>query len=203
MGYNCSAEDRLARACPQRSQEFNRTFAFAPMSLAEREGPRTVRLRVCSELGAGLQLRPTWHGMVVDEVEKAPGQPGLRDGDCIFRIRGPLAASWAEGSELAGQKDCEDIFAQSFQDGASIMVESHCETSGSIPRGMNVNWKTLRLDLAAFARDYEVGIHLSDGDTRVLLSGPQSAVASARAAATQLLNMHFAQLAPKAATAKC
>ena len=149
-------------------------FQFAPPGLFECEAPRKLRLRVSSELGAGLHLRPSWHGMIVDEIEDSPGQPDLRLGDCIRQIQapqgpGPPGATGATGATVTWQRlhdldleDCELLFAQSFQDGAQVLLEPHCETSGNLPKGLEglLDASMLRADLASFSTDFDVELHL-------------------------------------------
>jgi len=174
-------------------------FSFAPPDPVELEGPRTVRIRVCRDLGAGMHLRPTWYGMVVDEIEHSPGQQGLRSGDCILQIRGPHTHYWTEGRDLREQEDCELAFAEFFEDGAVVMVEPHCETWGTVPPNLGVlmDWATLHADLERFTVEYEVELKINGDRSTVVLNGPQSAVANARKAATQLLSKHFREAAAK------
>jgi len=169
-------------------------FSFAPPSSLELEKPRSVRLHVCDELGAGMDLEQSWYGMIVHEIEEVPGQPDLRTGDCIVSIRRPDMQSRAEeGRCLQGQEDCAGVFAECFQDGAMLLVEPHCETSGILPpeRAASINRRALQADLKRFMEDYEVDLRLVEDRSIVVLSGPQSAVAGARTAATELLAMHL------------
>jgi len=158
-------------------------FAFEPPDSVETEEPRVLRLRVDKTVGAGLGLHATWYGMVVDEIDDVPGQPGLREGDCIVSIG---------GTPLQEMDDCEPAFVERLADGAEVVVEPHCETIGKAPLSSRIDWAALEVDLEHFAADYQVTIAVAPGRTHVNMSGTQSALAGARPEATKLLAIHFA-----------
>lgn len=161
----------------------NAGFAFEPPSASEQEAPRRLNLRVDIELGAGIDALPTWFGMVVEEIEHRPGQEGLRAGDCISSIA---------GVSLREMEDCEGAFSENLCDCVEVIVEPHCEARGVVPAGCsNINWSTLLLDVEKFAADYQVTLAFAKDRRSVSMSGPQSAVACAREAATELLTCYF------------
>merc|ERR1711879_1092809 len=108
---------------------------------------------------------------------------------------------------MGGHEDLDlasNLFAECFEDGALVLVEPHCATWGLVPAvpGVVVNWKHLQRDLDLFATDYQVELSLTENKSYVILRGPQSAVAQARAAANDLLNQYFSRSKPCRATPK-
>jgi hypothetical protein len=87
-------------------------------SLAEGDLPlfqpvRYLRMQVHPELGAGLSLRPTLWGMLVEDVEPNPGQPGLEKGDYIVEIAKKKLVNLDETT-------CKQVFGSTFGDGIEI-----------------------------------------------------------------------------------
>lgn len=76
---------------------------------------RYLQLRVQPGIGAGLSLRPTQHGMLVEDVEAEPGQPGLNIGDHIAEIGGQSLQSLMP-------EDVKEIFGKEFRDKARLGV---------------------------------------------------------------------------------
>ena len=134
-------------------------FEFASPSQSECEAPRKIRLQVSSEYGAGIHLRPSWYGMIVDEIEDLPGQAGLRLGDCIRQIQAP-GQTWHPLYDVNDREDCELLFAQCFQDGANVLLEPHCETWGDLPGTDGLDLSSLRADLASFSVDFDVELQI-------------------------------------------
>merc|ERR1712194_252952 len=120
---------------------------------AEAEESRILHVNVDPELGSGIDAHSTWYGMIVDEVDGAPGQMDLRVGDCITRV-GDVS--------LQELEDAEDPFIENLKEGAEIEVEPHCVASGAVPAGASVDWDTLQMDLDCFAEDYQVEIKVTD-----------------------------------------
>jgi len=78
--------------------------------------PVEETLRMDPEIGAGLHLSPTPAGMQVDDIDPAPGQPGLAVGDLIVGIGGVNLVG------LPGKMAVEAAFRAAFVDGASLEV---------------------------------------------------------------------------------
>lgn len=178
---DCPAPKHVPVAAPAVAKKA--TFTFMPPTAAEATIARTVRLHVHREAGAGLHAHATWYGIVIDEIDNVPGQPDLEAGECIIGL----------GRTSLQEMDppvCEAAFTDSLRDGAKAIVETHCETRGDLPPGVNIDSASLRSDINAFSADYEVKV-VQVGQT-VIMSGPRPAVAGARAAAAALLNKWIA-----------
>lgn len=81
---------------------------------------RYVQLKVHPDLGAGLSLRPTLWGMIVEDIEPNPGQPGLEKGDYIVEI----AKKQLMGLDEA---ECKQVFGTTFGNGIEIGVATPVE----------------------------------------------------------------------------
>ncbi|CAL1125907.1 unnamed protein product [Cladocopium goreaui] len=145
------------RRMEQRKAMKKRGFQFDPPSGAEAETePRKMKLKVDVELGAGLQLEPSWYGMVIEEIDDEPGQDErLGPGDCICKIN---------GQSLQEMEDCESVFidflkvawAANRREYASIQAMKPCHASGAVPQSGAVDWNALEADLKSFGGDYQV-----------------------------------------------
>merc|ERR1712166_1212872 len=127
-------------------------------------------------------MHPSWWGMIIDDIEGDPAQPGLRERDCVVEIGG---SSLCELDEA----ECERIFAEKFCDGAPITVNPYCEVRGILPERPGVDWESLRADLQRFASDYSVSVEQKGGS--VVLSGPQPALQTSRTELTKVLDYFF------------
>jgi len=148
-------------------------------------------LNVTLEAGPGLDLHPTWYGMVIDEVEDDPGQPELKAGDCI------VALADTSMQELDAEA-CEAAFAEALEDGVEALVESNVQRCGELPvavGGEGVDWEGLLVDLQTFAADFEVELDVVPGgkgkNELLSMSGPATAITSALDSAMELMQMYF------------
>eukprot|EP00930_Biecheleria_cincta_P026464 TRINITY_DN18651_c0_g1_i1.p1 TRINITY_DN18651_c0_g1~~TRINITY_DN18651_c0_g1_i1.p1 ORF type:complete len:789 (-),score=146.04 TRINITY_DN18651_c0_g1_i1:6-2372(-) len=142
-------------------------FSFNPPTEAEASMPRTVRLHVDAQLGAGLDGHPTWYGMLVDYIHGQPGQPELQILDCITAL----------GSTSLQELDaaaCEECFGEALVDNIKATVEVYCETCGDLPSDLSLDWKMLQADLDSLSGDYDVDFAvLQDSGASSMELGPK------------------------------
>merc|ERR1711988_1945895 len=106
-------------------------------------------------MGAGIDLHPSWWGMVVDSIDEQPGQPGLRVGDTIMDVNGTSLA------ELDSE-DCEQRFADLFGDGSVVTVVPYVEVVGVLHSETAVDRDSLKNDLERFAADWAVDLRFEE-----------------------------------------
>lgn len=106
----------------QQAQDSGAVVGAAPATTVADAGlqaqfmpPRYLQLNVLAGVGAGLSLRPSSWGMLVEEVDAQPGQPGLVAGDYIVEISGRSLV----GLDADATKEA---FGRGFGHGASIAV---------------------------------------------------------------------------------
>merc|ERR1712187_583523 len=154
------------------------------------EAPRKLKLQADMEMGAGIDLHPSWWGMVVDSIDEQPGQPGLRVGDTIMDVNGTSLR------ELDSE-DCEQRFADLFGDGSVVTVVPHVESVGVLHSQTPVKTDLLINDFTQFSRDWEVEIRfeqISSGGTslRIILEGAQSAIKECKAEFEKFISEFYA-----------
>merc|ERR1712187_158492 len=169
---NADPNERKRRLELRRAASSTRGFSFDPPTEKELEPPRTVCLQVDPEMGPGLELRATWYGLVIDDIDDTPGQPELQALDCIISVMGDSLQKMVD--------ECEMAFAEVLEDGIEVEVEPHIVVSGVVPSGVTVDWSTLEMDLSNFGNDYEVELKVSNDKRELILSGTRSAVVAAR-----------------------
>lgn len=164
-------------------------FSYLPPSKEELQVPRKLTLKAHIEMGAGIDLRACWWGMLVDGIDDEPGQPGLQLRDTIVDVNGTSL------TEL-DDDDCEQRFAELFGDGAVVTVVPHVETVGILHTQTPVDRKSLESDLNRFAADWGVELRrceeISSGGTilRIILEGPQAAVKAAKGELENLMKFY-------------
>eukprot|EP00438_Fugacium_kawagutii_P020519 Skav212696 [mRNA] locus=scaffold1930:307068:316137:+ [translate_table: standard] len=157
-------------------------FAWGRVPKEEAEAPRRICLQVHSEAGAGVDLHPSWWGMVVDGIDPEPGQPGLRLRDTLVEVNGTSLMELAD-------EDCEQRFLDLFGDGCNVKAEPFVQVSGILAPPAAVDKASLQNDLERFAADYGVELRMEDAggnNVRVHMEGSQSAV---RASKPELQNL--------------
>eukprot|EP00929_Paragymnodinium_shiwhaense_P098631 TRINITY_DN6010_c0_g2_i1.p1 TRINITY_DN6010_c0_g2~~TRINITY_DN6010_c0_g2_i1.p1 ORF type:complete len:2002 (-),score=499.81 TRINITY_DN6010_c0_g2_i1:260-6265(-) len=79
---------------------------------------RRTTLVVDKDEGAGLRLEPCEEGMLVEEVEKFPGQRGIAEGDIIAVVDGQSLRY----RDTGGEEATEDLFVKTYRDGVVVLV---------------------------------------------------------------------------------
>ncbi|CAJ1328185.1 unnamed protein product [Effrenium voratum] len=155
-------------------------FAWGRVPKEETEAPRCITLQAHLEAGAGIDLHGSWWGMVVDGIDKEPGQPGLRLRDTLVEVNGTSL------SELSDE-DCEQRFADLFGDGCTAKVEPHVQVSGILAPPQPIDKAALQGDLERFAADYSVELRLEAPG-----ACPQSAIKASKPELQNLLQFYAA-----------
>mmetsp|Transcript_21849 Transcript_21849/g.47940 ORF Transcript_21849/g.47940 Transcript_21849/m.47940 type:complete len:635 (+) Transcript_21849:53-1957(+) len=161
-------------------------FAWGRVPKEETEAPRRISLQVHSEAGAGVDLHPSWWGMVVDGIDPQPGQPGLRLRDTLVEVNGTSLM------ELSDQ-DCEQRFLDLFGDGCNVKVEPFVQVSGILAPPAAVDKTSMQSDLERFAADYGIELRMEDAggnNVRVHMEGSQSAVKSSKPELQNLMQFY-------------
>eukprot|EP00435_Cladocopium_sp_Y103_P064364 s905_g26.t1 len=161
-------------------------FAWGRVPKEETEAPRRISLQVHSEAGAGVDLHPSWWGMVVDGIDPEPGQPGLRLRDTLVEVNG---TSLMELSD----EDCEQRFLDLFGDGCNVKVEPFVQVSGILAPPTAVDKTSMQSDLERFAADYGIELRMEDAggnSVRVHMEGSQSAVKSSKPELQNLMQFY-------------
>jgi len=173
---------------PPSKNEQVQGFMFGKSPKEETEPVRRLTLRAHLEMGAGVDLHASWWGMVVDNIDEEPGQPGLRLRDVLVDVNGMSLR------ELESE-DCEQRFADLFGDGCVATVEPHVQLPGFLGGGAAVDRESLKADLARFAEDWGVEISVEDtgaggGSLRILMEGPQSAIKASKPELQNLMQFY-------------
>lgn len=161
-------------------------FAWGRVPKEETEAPRRISLQVHSEAGAGVDLHPSWWGMVVDGIDPQPGQPGLRLRDTLVEVNGTSLM------ELSDQ-DCEQRFLDLCGDGCNVKVEPFVQVSGILAPPAAVDKTSMQSDLERFAADYGIELRMEDAggnNVRVHMEGSQSAVKSSKPELQNLMQFY-------------
>lgn len=163
-------------------------FAWGRVPKEETEAPRRISLQVHSEAGAGVDLHPSWWGMVVDGIDPEPGQPGLRLRDTLVEVNGTSLM------ELSDQ-DCEQRFLDLFGDGCNVKVEPFVQVSGILAPPAAVDKTSMQSDLERFAADYGIELRMEDAggnNVRIHMEGSQSAVKASKPELQNLMQFYCA-----------
>lgn len=162
-------------------------FCFQLPSKKLPEAYRSVRLHVQKGCGAGLDLVPTKHGMLVEKILEHPGQPLLRTGDYIVSITSPSVGRRCRSRNLRSldADSCSSAFGEVFEDGASLRVESWCEISGRFKNAVDMAQMQTAID--NFNEKHDLSIGVNESQRMIHFSGPQSAVLNARFAVESLI----------------